>query len=90
MKGGDRINMSTIVNNPTPSSDSGGTGFLIGSVVLVGFVAVLLYFGIPALRNMDPVQVNIPAPQVNVPAPQVNVPAPQVNVQVPEVAVPAK
>jgi hypothetical protein len=59
--------MTTVINNPTPSTDNGGSGFLIGAVLLIAFIAVLLYFGIPALKNLGPAQVNIPAPQVNVP-----------------------
>ena len=62
--------MTTVVNNPAPASekgDSGGVGFLIGSIILVVFVAILLYFAIPAIKNMGPVQVNVPAPQVVVP-----------------------
>ncbi len=68
--------MTTIVNNPAPAPerDGGGMGFLIGAIVLIALVAVLLYFGIPAIKNMGPVQVNVPTPQVNVPAPQINVP----------------
>lgn len=68
--------MTTVVNNPgsTGNNDGGGFGFLIGTIILVAFVAVLLYFGIPAIRNMGPVQINMPAPQINIPAPQVNVP----------------
>ena len=57
--------MSTIVNNPAPSS--GGNGFLIGVLVLVGLVAVLLYFGIPALERRGPTEINVPAPEVNTP-----------------------
>ncbi|MFH0864428.1 MAG: hypothetical protein V1858_05085 [Candidatus Gottesmanbacteria bacterium] len=63
--------MTTVVNNPAPQAptqDTGGFGFLIGIIVLIGFVAVLLYFAIPAIRNMGAVQVNVPAPQVNVPS----------------------
>lgn len=59
--------MTTIVNTPAPSESGGGSGFLIGIIILVGFVAVLLYFGIPALKQMGPVQVNVPAPEVVVP-----------------------
>lgn len=59
--------MSTVVNNPAPVADSSGNGFLIGSVLLIAFVAVLLYFGIPIVRNMGPIQVNVPAPQVVMP-----------------------
>ena len=60
--------MTTIVNNPAPASEnSGGFGFLIGIVILIGFVAMLLYFGIPALKRMGPVQVNVPAAEVVIP-----------------------
>jgi len=72
--------MTTIVNSPTPaasSNDSGGNGlmFLIGVLVLVGFMAALFYFGYPIVRNMtQQSQISVPTPQVNVEAPQ----APQV------------
>ena len=47
--------MSTIVNNPAPVQDSGnnnGFGFLIGTIILIAFVGILLYFAIPAIKNM--------------------------------------
>ncbi len=59
--------MTTVVNNPTPAPDNGGTGFLIGTVILVLFVGILLYFAIPAIKNAGPIQVNVPAPQVTLP-----------------------
>ncbi|PIY69490.1 hypothetical protein COY90_00360 [Candidatus Roizmanbacteria bacterium CG_4_10_14_0_8_um_filter_39_9] len=59
--------MTTIVNSPAPTTDSGGNSFLIGVVVLIGFVAIFLYFGLPAIKRMGPVQMNVPAPQVNIP-----------------------
>lgn len=66
--------MTTVVNNPASGSNSEGNGFLVGAIILVMFVAVLLYFGIPAIQNMGPIQVNVPTPQVNVAAPQIAVP----------------
>ncbi len=70
--------MTTIVNSTTPAqapvSDGSGSGFLIGILVFVALLAVALYFGIPAINRMQPVQVNVPAPQINVAAPQVVVP----------------
>lgn len=57
--------MTTIVNSPTPTTDSGGNSFLIGIIIIVGFIGILLYFGLPAIRNMGPL--NVPAPQVVVP-----------------------
>lgn len=63
--------MTTVINTPAsaaaPAESTGGSSFLIGIVILVGFVLLLLYFGIPALRRMGPVQVNVPVPQVNMP-----------------------
>lgn len=66
--------MTTIVNTPAPAEKTGGSSFLIGVVLLIAFVSILLYFGIPMIKQMGPIQLNIPAPQVNVPAPQVNMP----------------
>jgi len=59
--------MTTIVNSPTPTTDSSGNSFLLGIIIVVGFIVIFLYFGIPAIRRMGPVQVNVPAPQVVVP-----------------------
>lgn len=59
--------MTTIVNSPAPTTESGGNSFLIGIVLLIGFIIVFLYFGLPAIRRMGPIQVNVPAPQVNMP-----------------------
>lgn len=59
--------MTTVVNNPAPEHDSGGSNFLIGVIILIGFIMILLYFGIPAIQRMGPVQLNVPAPQVNIP-----------------------
>lgn len=58
--------MTTIINR-TPTTDSGGNSFLISVIIIIGFIGILLYFGIPALKNMGPVQLNVPAPQVVVP-----------------------
>ena len=61
--------MTTIFNNPVPSSDEGGggSGFLVGVLLLIVFVGVLLYFGIPVIKNMGPIQVKIPDTQVVLP-----------------------
>ena len=59
--------MTTIVNSPNPSNDSGNGGLIIGIFVLIILGLVFFYFGIPALKNLGPVEVNIPAPQINVP-----------------------
>jgi hypothetical protein len=59
--------MTTVVNNPAPVTETGGSNFLIGVIILVGFIAILLYFGIPAIKQIGPIRVNIPAPQVVIP-----------------------
>lgn len=59
--------MTTVVNNPAPTTDSGGNGFLIGIIIFIGFIAILLYFGIPAIRRMGPIQLNMPATKVVIP-----------------------
>jgi hypothetical protein len=59
--------MTTVVNNPAPVSENGGTGFLIGVIMLIVFVVVLIYFGLPAMRRMQSNQSVIPAPQIVLP-----------------------
>jgi hypothetical protein len=60
--------MTTIVNTPAPTTDNNSSsGFLIAVIGLIVFVVILIYFGLPALKNMSPAEINIPAPQVNVP-----------------------
>ena len=59
--------MVTVVNNPAPVSDADGSNFLIGTIILIGFVMILLYFGIPAIKNLGPIQLNVPGPKVVIP-----------------------
>lgn len=59
--------MTTVVNNPVPTSDGGGNSFLVGAIFLIVFVTVLIYFGIPIVRNMGANQMSIPTPQIVVP-----------------------
>lgn len=69
--------MTTVVNNPAPvkeNGDRGGSGFLVGVVIIVLFLGAILYFAIPAIKNMKPIQINVPTPQINVETPKVVIP----------------
>jgi len=59
--------MTTIVNSPSPSNDSSNGGLILGIFVLIVLGLVFFYYGIPALKNLRPVEINIPAPEINVP-----------------------
>lgn len=59
--------MTTVVNNPAPAANTEGNSFLVGVIVLIGFVLAFLYFGIPAIKRMGPIQMSAPAPQINIP-----------------------
>lgn len=74
--------MTTVVNNPAPVQESGGNSFMIGIVLIIGFVGILLYFGLPALKRTGPAQ----TPQINVTTPQVVVPT----TQAPQIVIPDK
>jgi TRAP-type mannitol/chloroaromatic compound transport system permease small subunit len=54
----------TVINNapaPTESSNS-GMGFLLGIILLIVFVFLLIYYGLPAIQNSFS-----GGPQINVP-----------------------
>lgn len=57
--------MTTVVNNPAPSSDN--SGGVLGIVIVLVVVAVLGYlvyvYGLPAIR-----QTQVSTPQINVPS----------------------
>lgn len=59
--------MVTVVNNPAPSSDSSGSGFLIGVIVLVIIGALIWFYGVPAMRK-GTTEINVPPAQINVPS----------------------
>lgn len=65
--------MATIVNTPAasePSSNS-GMGFLLGVILLIVFMFLLFYYGLPALRSSASPQINVPGKiDVNVNNPQ--------------------
>lgn len=56
--------MTTVVNNPTPSNDSGGgMGMIIGLIVLIVVAYLFIVYGIPAMKNIQ-----LEAPQINIPS----------------------
>ena len=59
--------MTTIVNSPTPSSDSGSGGMIVGIFAIIVFGLIFVYFGLPAIRRLGQSQINLPAPQIAVP-----------------------
>lgn len=59
--------MTTIVNSTAPTNNSNGTNLLIGILAITVFVILFLYFGVPAMQNIGPLQLNVPAPNVVVP-----------------------
>ncbi len=70
--------MTTVVNNPTPSSsDSSGMGMMIGIIVLLAIVFLIFFYGMPFLRGSATQQESAPA-TINVPDQvEVNVTKPQ-------------
>lgn len=56
--------MATTIINPSPSqeSSSNGMGLVIGAILIIAFIALLFYFGLPYLQNGfgGTTQVNIP------------------------------
>ena len=66
--------MATIVNNPPLAQETdNGSGFLIGTILIIAFIAIIFYFGLPVLQNtapaVQPTEINniVPPPQ---PAPR--------------------
>ena len=59
--------MTTVINSPAPVVEAKGNNFLIGVIILIAFVAILLYISIPIIQRMGPVQLKVPAPQVVIP-----------------------
>ncbi len=57
--------MATVVNNPPANSEaSGGSGFLIGIILLIVLAILFIFYGLPLLNNSVG---GSQAPQVNVP-----------------------
>lgn len=55
--------MTTIVNTPAPSNDSGGSMGMIVGLIVLGVLGLLFFvYGLPAIQRMSSggVQVNVP------------------------------
>ena len=54
--------MTTIVNNPTPSSDNNGSGMglLIGIFVIIVVGLLFFYFGLPVIKKIGSGQTTTP------------------------------
>lgn len=56
--------MTTVVNNPAPANDSGGgTGMIVGLIVVLVLGYLFIMYGVPALRQMQ-----LGSPQINIPS----------------------
>lgn len=54
--------MTTIVNTPPASKESGGNiGMIIGLIVLVVVAYLFVVYGLPTIRQMSNPQINIPS-----------------------------
>ncbi len=56
--------MTTIVNNPVPTRESGGgMGMIIGGILVMVAAYVFIVYGLPAFRNM-----RVGTPQITIPS----------------------
>lgn len=57
--------MTTIVNNPVPTTNenSGNIGLIVGIIAIFVFAYIFIMFGLPAIRQMQG-----GTPQINVPS----------------------
>ena len=55
--------MATVVNTPSSTDNGSGMGFLLGVILIIAFIMLLMFYGVPYLGNMMQTQ----GPQVNVP-----------------------
>ncbi len=52
--------MATIVNTPAPVDSSGGSGMIIGFILLLVLLVVFFIYGLPVLRQSTSPQINVP------------------------------
>ena len=55
--------MATVVNTPSNTDNGSGMGFLLGIILLIAFIMLLMFYGIPYLGSMMQSQ----APQITIP-----------------------
>lgn len=54
--------MTTIVNTPPQNQDSGGgTGMIVGAIILVVLVFIFFVYGLPVIRGATAPQINVPS-----------------------------
>lgn len=53
--------MATVVNNPQAAEGSNGMSFLLGVILIIVFLALFFFYGLPYLSN------SVQGPQVSVP-----------------------
>lgn len=55
--------MATVINNPPASNDSGGgTGMIVGLIVLIVLAYLFFVYGLPAFRQTQSgTQINVPS-----------------------------
>lgn len=54
--------MTTVVNNPPPSDNSGGPmGMIVGLIVVLVLGYLFVMYGIPAFKQMGTPQITIPS-----------------------------
>ncbi len=50
-----------VINNAAPANnDNNGTGFLLGVVLLIVFLVLIFYYGIPMMRGNTGSTINVP------------------------------
>jgi hypothetical protein len=53
--------MTTIINTPPATKESGGNiGMIIGLIFLIGAAYLFIVYGLPAIRQMSSPQINVP------------------------------
>lgn len=59
--------MTTVVNNTSPAVENKTGSFYLEAILLIGFAFLVLYFGIPVILRLKPIQINMKTPQIVLP-----------------------